>query len=424
MGKQHRGMFEDGIAGDAVRNEGIVGRLVEYFKSGIKHSGAIGIELEHFIVDRRSFRPVFFDDECGQKVILEQLYGVLSKKADVRPCFEDGSLIGIDGELYSISLEPAGQLEISIRAFEDLDSIEKAYDDFRNDICPLLSAFDLTMLTLGYAPRGRVRDMRLIPKRRYERMLSHFRKTGKLGENMMKGTASLQVSIDYFSEDDFRRKYRVGMKLMPFLKLLTSNSPFFEGDRNNDPLLRTRIWNETDAPRCSYPDDSLSDSFSFADYAEYACGQEMIYYPYGELREDRVVVRDFFSGRRIDDRDVEFVLSMVFPEIRLKKVLEIRGMDSISLKMSKPILAVIKGIFYNEDSLAEADGNYRFCMEELAEMNRIVSADGLRGRIFGRSVSDMIGDMLSIGMEHLVGSDRETLGDFYRDFYNRFYKKK
>ena len=395
-----------------------IGRLVGYFESGIKPKGegALGVELEHFVVGKRGFFPVFCDDVFGSLAIVRRLYDELSAHSHVNPVLEDGVLLGFDADDYSVSLEPAGQVEISIKATADIGWIAVAYDDFRKRMERILVGGDLALVNAGYMPNGKASAMRLIPKERYRRMLRHFASTGKYGENMMKGTASLQVSIDYFSEADFRMKYRVGIKLMPVLKLLAVNSPMFEGRSNSNCLIRTMIWNGTDPKRCSYPSKAFSDCFSFADYAEYALDQKMIYYPFGEYGGTDISVRDFFAGRNMSDDDVSFVLSMVFPEIRLKRCLELRGMDSLRLDRALHVLALIKGLFYNAEALEHVDGMLSADPDALEETEASISSKGWCGTVFGYDAKALADELMSVACDGLEGDDKRILSTFQSGF--------
>ena len=134
----------------------------------------------------------------------------------------EGWLLGLYNDDYSISLEPAGQLEISIAPRESLDAIRKIYQSFLHLLHPFLESRDCCLATFGYQPVSRVDQLPLIPKKRYEFMDHYFQTSGSCGRHMMRGTASTQVSIDYCSEEDFRSKYRAACLLMPALKLLDS----------------------------------------------------------------------------------------------------------------------------------------------------------------------------------------------------------
>ena len=248
--------------------------LVQYFADGgIRHcTEKIGVELEHIIVDGQTRQSVSYYGEKGIAALLERLSSHFPWRYE-----PEGSLLGVYNDDFSISLEPAGQLEVSINPREDISLIYRIYRMFLEQITPILRDWGYEMLTLGYHPVSRAEDMELIPKKRYEYMDRHFMNTGCCGINMMRGTAATQVSIDYDSEEDFILKIRVAYMLMPLLKLLTDNTPVMDGEAYGGHMARTYIWDNVDPARTGIIPGLFDEDFGFEKYAEFLMNMPVIF---------------------------------------------------------------------------------------------------------------------------------------------------
>ena len=177
--------------------------LEQHFRDGCKLNCVqkLGVEIEHFIVRSDSGESVTYYEEQGIESILRELAPEFPR----RHC-EAGHLLGLYNNDYAISLEPAGQLEVSIVPKESICVIQKIYQSFLKQLYPLLKRRRFRLVTLGYQPVSQVDSLPLIPKKRYEYMDHYFQTAGTRGRNMMRGTAATQVSIDYCCEEDFRRR--------------------------------------------------------------------------------------------------------------------------------------------------------------------------------------------------------------------------
>ena len=200
--------------------------LTDHFQAGCKMNciQKLGLEVEHFLVHKDSGRPVTYSEARGTEWILRQIMTAFPRLE-----IHNDHLIGFYNNDYSISLEPAAQIEISIAPRENPACIIQIYRSFDSLIRPVLEQENYALVTLGYHPTARVDDLPLIPKKRYEYMDRYFRTVDTHGRNMMRGTASSQISVDYCSERDFVQKFRCAYLMMPAIKLLTDNTPVFEG---------------------------------------------------------------------------------------------------------------------------------------------------------------------------------------------------
>ena len=191
-----------------------------YIKSGETDTENLGLEIEHFVVDKNG-------DQIGFDEITSLIEKVAHRiNADI--IYTDGYPVGYENENYSISLEPSCQFEISIKPFHDIDEIEKTYREFLKLWEPEFAKRGYRIVTFGNLPKveqGRIRpdDIPLSPKKRYQYMDAYFRQSGKYGKYMMRASASTQVSVDYRSERDLIKKLRVLQKISPILMLMMEN---------------------------------------------------------------------------------------------------------------------------------------------------------------------------------------------------------
>jgi glutamate--cysteine ligase len=242
-------------------------------------------------------------------------------------------------------LEPAAQLEVSLSPQTDVKNIGAIYERFVSEITPILKQYSYEMVTYGYQPKSRVEDLELLPKPRYRFMDAYFAKIGPFGRQMMRGTAATQVSVDYYSEEDFSDKYRIAYALKDVLASFCSNSPVYEGRAYNGSALRDEIWSKTDARRVDVAPFMSYKTMSFEDYTDFVMQTPVIvnrdgteeYYDertIGELAKERI-----FSGE-----ELSHMLSMVFPMIRAKHFLEIRFADSMPMERVLKYVLLLKGL--------------------------------------------------------------------------------
>jgi len=180
----------------------------------------IGVEFEHIIVKEDTLASVSYYGENGIQEILHEL--LLNKSYEGK--YEGDYLVGLLAEDREITLEPGGQFEISIKPCSAISDIKEIYFNFLKDIVPILEQRNLLLMAIGYHPKSSIDEIPFNPKKRYEYMSNYLGKKGKYAHNMMKGTAALQVAIDYANEEDFIRKFRVANFISPLLYLI-SDSP-------------------------------------------------------------------------------------------------------------------------------------------------------------------------------------------------------
>lgn len=314
----------------------------------------LGVEVEHFIVQRGTQAAITYED--GVQGVLEFLSGSYPQTM----LGLEGDLIGVAGPDASLTLEPAAQLEISIAPFADIDRIIAVYQGFRQAVDPYLADHGWELVTLGYHPTARALDLPLIPKQRYRFMDDYFHALGTHGERMMRASASTQVSIDYADEVDAVRKMRVAQALVPLLAYLTDNVVRFEGKIPEKPLSRLMVWRDVDPARCGQVPGLFEEGFGFARYADWLLSTCPIFVtrpaaddPDGPAmrRVDGQSAAEAYADAPMSRADVEQLLSMFWPDVRLKHYVEIRPADALPLEALPGYAALIKGLFYSERAL-------------------------------------------------------------------------
>lgn len=340
--------------------------LVQYFKYGCKQNkGDIGVECEHFVVYADSLEAVSFYGEKGVEHLLCELADELAVPEELR-YYSEGYLVGFRTDSYLISLEPGAQIEISINKSNDLDWIESVYNNFYSHLSSLTNKYGYMIVNAGYQPASKVRDIELIPKKRYELMDKHFKCTGNSGVNMMRGTGAVHVSVDYEDEQDFVLKYRLANLLVPILSLMTENIAVFEGEElelSDGYLKRLQIWKDVDSKRCGTIPNVFDDGFGFDAYADYIMGLKPLFLPtvHGGIFAvgSDVTANELFSAGMDDFVDfdlqeiVAHLLSMTFVDIRLKQYIEIRCADSMPVEMTMPFAEMIQQLFLDKERVVD-----------------------------------------------------------------------
>ena len=385
--------------------------LEDYFRNGCKLNciQKLGMEIEHIIVHKDTKKAVTYYESHGIGWLLAQL-----KSYYPHFIYEQDSLLGLSNADYSISLEPAAQFEISITPREDIRTIMRIYRSFLNIIQPILDQEGYELWNIGYQPESHVDDLPLIPKKRYRYMDRYFRTSGTRGRNMMRGTAATQISIDYCSEEDFVRKYRTAYLIMPAIRLLTDNTPMFEGKPWPGHLVRTKIWDNVDPKRCGSPDGLFDDNFSFHTYAEYLWNMPPVMKPEdGDFvfsGEDRV--SDIWGEKRMTPEDVEHIISMTFVDVRLKNYVEIRGADSMPAEYMMAYLALVKGVFFEQEVAQGLLSRYPITIEDIHKADQSLSRDGYQGEIYGVPANQFTGELLEMAKDHLTNGEEKFLDPF------------
>ena len=326
-----------------------IAKLIEFFENGEKSTHSLGFELEHILLHEKDRTPVSYSEEGGVKDVLEWMAFDYDEKI-----YEKDNLVGLSRKGEAISIEPAAQLEISAGPFKTVQDVEVTYLNFRRRLDPILEHFGLITPMVGYNPAAKAKDLELIPKERYKDMTKFLGAQSYYAICMMRGTASLQISVDYANEKDAVRKMQIAQKLAPILALMTDNSPIFEGKQREKEMVRTIVWSGMYQDRVGTVPGSLDKDFSYEKYAEYILSREAVLIPDGNGDFKYVGKKTFdelYANKVMDATEVEHALSMVWPDARLKNFVEIRHADALPFEFSMAYTALIKNLFYDEKNL-------------------------------------------------------------------------
>src|SRR5918994_5566200 len=307
--------------------------LLAVFSGGEKprENWRIGTEHEKFVYRVDDHRAPSWDEKGG---IRDLLLGLT--EFGWKPVIENGNVIALSGPDGTISLEPAGQFELSGAALENLHQTCAEAGRHLEQCKDVGERLGVGFLGVGMWPDKTRADLPVMPKGRYKIMLNYMPKVGSLGLDMMLRTCTIQVNLDYSSEADMVKKFRVGLALQPVATALLANSPLTEGKPNGYKSYRSHIWEDTDPHRTGMLPFVFDEGFGYERYLDYALDVPM-YFVFRDgqyLDAAGLSFRDFLDGKldilpgerpRISD----FVdhLSTAFPEVRLKSFLEMRGAD-------------------------------------------------------------------------------------------------
>ncbi|MFL6841296.1 MAG: glutamate--cysteine ligase, partial [Sphingomicrobium sp.] len=331
--------------------------LIAVFAAGEKAPEAwrIGTEHEKFVYRCADKRAPAYDERGG---IRDLLLGLT--EFGWQPIVENGNVIALKGEDGAVSLEPAGQFELSGAPLENLhQSCAEAARHLGQ--CKIIGdRLGLGFLGVGMWPDKTRAELPIMPKGRYKIMLDYMPKVGTLGLDMMLRTCTIQVNLDYESEADMVKKFRVGLALQPVATALFANSPFTEGKPNGFKSFRSHIWEDTDPARTGMLPFVFEDGFGYERYCDYALDVPM-YFVFREGRYIDVAGESFrafldgklpqMPGEKPTIADWTDHLSTAFPEVRLKSFLEMRGADGGPWSTICALPAFWVGLLYDQTAL-------------------------------------------------------------------------
>jgi glutamate--cysteine ligase len=359
--------------------------LLAPFGAGEKPEAAwrIGTEHEKFVYRRSDHRAPSYEEPGGIRDLL-----LAMTEFGWQPVEEGGKVIALTGSDGAISLEPAGQFELSGAALEHLHQTCAEAGRHLQQVKTVGDRLGLGFLGMGMWPDKRRDELPIMPKGRYAIMLRHMPRVGNLGLDMMLRTCTIQVNLDYSSEADMVRKFRVGLALQPLATALFANSPFTEGKPNGYLSYRSHIWSDTDPARTGMLPFVFEDDFGYERYLDYALDVPM-YFVFRDgkyLDAAGLSFRDFLDGRlailpgekpRLSDWTDH--LSTAFPEVRLKSFLEMRGADGGPWNRICALPALWVGLLYDGTALDAAwDEVKSWTIEERQHLRDEVPKMGLR----------------------------------------------
>ena len=391
--------------------------LMSWFEAGCKPKTAfaMGVEHEKFPFYRQSLKPVPYlgTGPVNGDGIAALLIG-LQEKLGWEPILEQGHIIGLSDEATkaAISLEPGGQFELSGAPVKTVHDVGHEFDAHIAALKHIANPLGIDFLLLGMTPDWQRQDIPVMPKRRYQIMAGYMPKVGTRGLDMMFRTCTVQVNLDFASEQDMVQKLRVSLALQPLATALFANSPFTDGAPNGFLSARSHIWLDTDKARSGMLPFAFESSMGFERYVDYALDVPMYFVKRGETYHDVTgqSFRDLLAGKlpglpgaEAYVSDFANHLSTIFPEVRLKRYLEMRGADVGGRAAITALPALFVGLLYDDIAL---DGAWQIVKgwraDERQALREAVPREGLAAKIQGRSLREIGLEVLALAKAGLI----------------------
>ena len=378
--------------------------LVEYLEAGSKPKDhwRIGTEKKKFGYSKKSLAPLQYNGKCS---IFEILKG-LSETFGWKPLIEQDHLIGLQKDGANVSLEPGGQLELSGALKETLHETCVEVSNHLAEVKTIADRIGAGFIGLGAAPIWSQTDMPVMPKGRYSLMTPYMAEVGTHGKQMMYRTCTVQVNLDFSSEADMIKKMRVGLALQPVATALFSTSPFFDGKKTPYKSWRARIWKDTDNKRTGILPFVFDQGFGFESWVDYALDVPM-YFVYRNGNYINALGQSFrkflagelpcLPGVKPTLGDWADHLTTIFPEVRLKQFIEMRGADAGPWSQICALPAFWVGLIYDELSL---DGAWEICKNwsdiEREKLFYEVPKLGFKAKIRGKEIQEVAKEVLDL----------------------------
>ena len=325
------------------------------------------------------------------------------------------NIIGLKKLHDTITLEPGIQMEMSLTPEKSIQEIESKIDELDSSLLPLLDEFGIQLLDYGISPLTTYKNIRLLPKERYKIMANYL--WGILSDVMMRETAGIQVCLDFESEEDAMQKFRIANMLSPIVTAMFANSPIRGGVDTGYKSFRALSWLNTDAERCGFA-TNLSKDMTFDDYINTVLDTPVIMF----VREDKtysvngtMTLRQFMNkdylGFRATLDDFKLCANLYFPEVRLRKFIEIRNHDCVGKGLQYSILAFYKGIMYSKSMLNEVDEYLsKFKFQDFTELRYCVPKNGMDNKLGNIELKKIAKDLIEISEKGLKeqGLNEET----------------
>jgi glutamate--cysteine ligase len=376
----------------------------------------VGTEHEKHVYRKNPLRPVQYEGDDGIHALLEGI----KARTGWEYFYDKENPIGLRnaGPVGGISLEPGGQFELSGAPHATIHAAAEELDAHLADCHAVGEKLNIHFLSLGVTPLWSVADLRRMPKSRYGIMTPYMEKVGTLGTSMMYRSATVQANLDFADEADMIKKMRVSLALQPVVTALFANSPFVDGKPSGYLSFRSHIWLDTDKARTGMLPFVFDDDFGFDRYAEHALDVPM-YFVIRDHKYINVAGENFrafmrgelpqLPGEKPTIKDWEDHLSTLFPEVRLKQFLEMRGTDMGDRAHILALPALWVGLLYDDDALNEAaDRIKQWTTAEMQALRNDVPRTAIHTPFRGCLVSDIARDMVGLAK---AGLKRRGLGE-------------
>jgi len=394
--------------------------LVKWLADGVKAKSQfrLGTEHEKFAFTLDGHRPLPYEGRRGIRALLEGMQHLLGWQ----PIMEQENIIGLFDVTGggAISLEPGGQFELSGAQLETLHQTSGELMAHLAQVREVAQPLRIGFLGIGMTPSWTRTEMPKMPKGRYKIMTAYMPKVGTLGLDMMYRTCTVQTNLDFASEADMVKKLRVSIALQPVATALFANSPFTDGKPNGFLSFRSEIWRDTDNARAGMLPWAFEPGMGFERWVDYALDVPMYFVKHGDTYVDAAgqSFRDLLAGKlaampgaRATISDWANHLSTIFPEVRLKRYLEMRGADSGALPNLLALPALWVGIHYDDSSLDAAwDLVKHWSADERQKLRDDVPRQALAATVRGRTVSEIATEILELARAGLARRNRLDVG--------------
>ena len=401
--------------------------LINYFFEGIKNKNQlkIGVEHEKFILNKDTLKPLKYFEEGGIQDIFKSLIDL-----GWSPIFEGEKniIISLKKNGEYITLEPGGQIELSGAQLTTIHQTCAETSNHLNELKNLSKKFNFILLGIGVEPNLSVKDFPWMPKDRYSIMKKYMPKVGDLGHHMMQRSCTSQVNLDFYSEQDMVKKFRVLLNLESVGTAIYANSPFDQGQPSKYKSLRSHFWHHTDPNRTGIIPFVHSNNFNFESYVDYALSVPMYFIKRENEYIDMtgIIFGDFLKNKKNNENkycepllnDWIDHLSTLFPQVRLKQYLEIRSMDACSWKEICSPAAFWTGILYDEISLNESiELTHDWTDEEKLFLNMLVPQHGLKTKFRNHTLLEISKKLLKISEDGLIRRNNLSSNKKYDEAY-------
>lgn len=377
--------------------------ILKLFKNGCKTEQRIGLEYERLPIFSVTSKAADYGSEFGVCNFLRSF----AKEENWDYITDDYNIIGLKQGHDTITLEPGCQVELSLKPENNIHDLKIKVKELDKKMKPVLDKSGISLLNYGVSPLSTHKSINLIPKRRYKLMAKYL--WGILSDVMMRETAGIQCCVDFESEEDAMRKFRIANKLSPFMTAMFANSPIRGGADTGYKSFRALSWLNTDNERCGFV-GQIDERFSFEEYVNYVLETPMIFIN----RNDNVVpingkitfdefMKNGYEGFEADIEDFELHANLYFPEVRMRNFLEIRNHDCVGNDLQYSIFAIYKGILYNHSAISEINELFEpFEYRDFSELRYNVPKSALNAKIGKYMVKDIAKEILYIAEKSLI----------------------
>ena len=372
-------------------------QLLDEFLLGCKAEQRIGMEYERIPVYKSDNSVVPYEGTYGMCEVLREF----AKNDNWDYILDNKEIIGLKKLHDTITLEPGCQFELSIEPQDSIKDLKKRIDEIDSNLAPILDEFEIKLLNVGVSPKTTYKNIKLIPKRRYHLMANYL--WGILSDVMMRETAGIQVGIDFKSEQDAMRKFRLANLMMPFATAMYANSRIRGGVDTGYKSFRALAWLNTDNERCGFA-TKFQDGAVFKDYVNLLLETPMIFINregHTLNLNGRLTFKQFmekgYEGFNATLEDWQLHSNLYFPEVRLRNFIEIRNHDCVGGGLEYSVPALYKGIMYTPSAIDEVEEILcKYSFNEINELRYNVAKYATAAKIGKHSILSICKELVEI----------------------------